>query len=378
MKIRRLRAVARKEFIHVLRDKRSLGLSILIPVMLLFLFGYALSLDVDRIPLAVIDRDASFQSREFLSSFQGSRYFSLNYYCSNYREVEELIDARKALAGIVIPPEFSRKIFCGKNPEIQVLLDGSDSTTAGIAMGYFNAISMQYNAEVLKSRMETAISARFVLPVDMRPRVLYNPELKSRNFIVPGLIALIMMVIAALLTSQTVSREWENGNLELLKPSPLLPSEMILGKLIPYFVIGMTDVAISIFIGIEVFDVPFRGSLTLLFALSSLFLLSALSMGIFISVAAKSQLVSAQFALVTTFLPAFLLSGFIFDINNMPAVVRLLSRIAVPARYFVTIIKAIYLKGNGFSFFAAEVISLFVFAIVMLIVAERKLKNIFR
>lgn len=379
MSLRRLKAIIKKEFIHIFRDARSFILAIIIPMIMLFIFGYALSLDVDNISLALLDRDNTTLSRDFLSYFAGSRYFKLAYCCDDYRQIKDLIDLRKAKVGLIIPKNFAKSLEDGQGISFQALIDGTDSVISGIALGYMEAITGNYNKKLIseKKGQNSDKINKEAFHLNIKPRILYNDQLKSKNYIIPGLIALIMMVIAALLTSQTISREWENGNLELIKPSPLLPSEIIIGKLVPYFIIGMMDVVISLFIGINIFLVPLKGSLALLLSLSALFMFSALCMGIFISVITKSQLLSSQLAMVTTFLPAFLLSGFIFNIANMPKPVQILTRIIVPSRYFVRIIKDIFLKGSDLYSFRIEIISLTAFSFFMLFLSIYKLKKIF-
>jgi ABC-2 type transport system permease protein len=360
MNLARTRAIAKKEFIHIVRDPRSLGMAIAIPMLLIFLFGYALTLDVDHVPVAVWDRDGTKVSREFMLNFGNSPYFDVRGYVSGYKGLQRAIDNGTCLMGIVIPEDFSKRIEAGREAPVQVLADGSNSNTATIAIGYVNAIAAKYNKEELA--------------VDMRTRIWFNPDLKSRNYIIPGLIAVIMMVIAALLTSLTVSREWERGTMEQLISTPVSPMELIAGKFIPYFFIGMIDVIMAVSMGEFLFRVPMHGALGLLFVLSGIFMTVVLCMGILISITNKSQFIASQLALVTTFLPAFLLSGFAFPISNMPAPVQFFTYI-IPARYFVKILKDIYLKGAGPSVFWGEMLSLMVFALVIVRLAGSKFKK---
>lgn len=374
MKLQRVAAVARKEFIHVFRDPRSLGMGIAIPMLLLFLFGYALTLDVDRVPLMVWDQSGTTESRDFISHFSGSRYFALAGHVDTYRAIEVAIDRRDVLMALVIPADFARKIRTGMPAPVQLILDGSDSNTATIALGYAEAVTLAWSREVVLEQARRQGTVPTAGSVDVRPRVWFNNDMVSRNYIFPGLIAVIMMVIAALLTSLTVAREWETGTMEQLISTPLRGSELIAGKLIPYFAIGILDLILSVLVGEFVFDIPLRGSLWLLFGLSLIFLLCALAFGLLISIVTKNQRLASQIAMVTTMLPAFLLSGFIFPIENMPPPIQAVTHI-ITARYFVTILRGIYLKGVGLGVLAPEVAFLAVFGVVVLALAVRKFRK---
>ena len=374
MNILRIRAVARKEFIHIIRDPRSLGMSIAIPMLLLLLFGYALTLDVDNVPMVVWDQDNSQESRELISRFDGSPYFSVKQYVQNYQELERAIDSAEALAGLVIPRGFAGKIESGRHVSVQIIFDGSDSNTATIAMGYADVITMIYSQGVILKKTHRLGGNELSLPLDLRPRVWFNEDLEARNYIIPGLIAVIMMVIAALLTSLTMAREWERGTMEQLISTPVKKQELILGKLVPYFGIGMFDVVLAVMMGEFLFQVPLRGNVALLFAMAAIFLVGALSLGMFISIVTKSQLLASQLAMVTTFLPAFLLSGFMYAISNMPKMIQVMTHL-IPARYFVALLKGIYLKGIGLNILFMEAGLLALFGILMFLLANLKFKK---
>lgn len=374
MNARRVWAVARKEFLHVLRDARSLAMAIAIPILMLLLFGYALTLDVDNVPMVVWDQSGTSQSRELISRFDGSPYFSLRMGVDNYRDLVRAIDTGKVLVALVIPSDFARRIDAGRDAPVQFIVDGSDSNTATIAIGYAGVVTQIYALDLAAERSERGGGPVIQIPLDVRPRVWFNEELESKNFIIPGLIAVIMMVIAALLTSLTMAREWERGTMEQLISTPVKGMELILGKLLPYFTIGIVDVLLAVLMGEFLFQVPLRGNVALLFGLATLFLIGALSMGMLISIATKSQLLSSQVAMVATFLPAFLLSGFMFAIANMPPVIQMITYL-VPARYFVLILKGIYLKGVGLEVLAVPTVLLAVFAAVMVLVANIKFKK---
>jgi ABC-2 type transport system permease protein len=374
MKFQRIKAIAKKEFLHVIRDWRSLIMGLAIPMLLLFMFGYALTLDVDRVPLMLWDQSGTQASREFVSSFTGSRYFALVGSTDNYREIERAIDERRALIALVIPPDFARRLAAGRTARVQALVDGSDSNTATIALGYAEFIVASYSEKVALAGLRRTSGATLSPPLDVQPRVWFNADMLSRNAIVPGLIAVIMMVIAALLTSLTIAREWETGTMEQLISTPLTGPELIIGKLVPYFCIGIFDLTLSLLVGRYVFQVPFRGDRPLLLAMSILFLIVALALGMLISIVGKSQFVASQFAMVATLLPAFLLSGFVFPIENMPLILRVFTHI-IPARYFVTILRGIYLKGVGLNVLWGEALFLALFGGAFLTVAMRMFRK---
>ena len=366
MSLPRTRAIAKKEFIQIARDPLSLLLAFLLPVILLVIFGYAITLDVDNIATVVCDQDMSIESRDLVAQFRESGYFTIIAALDSPGQIDDYLDSGMARVAIRIPVDFAKNLVAGRKAPVQVILDGSDSNTATIAQGYVSGIAERY---ALRSRGRAIVPA-----IDARPRVWYNPELKSRNFIVPGLIAVIMSVIVALLTSLTIAREWERGTMEQLISTPVKTYELIAGKLAPYFVIGLVDTLVSIGMSVFLFDVPLRGSLILLVALSCVFLFGGLSFGILISIVAKSQLLASQVAMISTFLPAFLLSGFMFAIANMPKPLQVFTYI-IPARYFVSIVKAIYLKGNPFRLIAVESLLLVVFGVLVFALANKKLEK---
>ena len=374
MKLLRLWAIARKEFIHIWRDPRSLGMAIGIPMMQLLLFGYALTLDVDKVPLVVWDQSQTPASREFISRFQGSRYFSLKEYVHHYREMEQTIDSGRALVALVIPTDYSRQVSSGPSAPVQLIVDGSDSNTATIAMGYAESVAQNYSQEIALKEIQRLGGGKLHPPLDLRARAWFNTELQSKNFIIPGLIAVIMNVIAALLTSLTVAREWEMGTMEQLISTPIKPQELILGKLFPYFAIGLFDILLALSLGRFLFDVPLRGSVALIFAIAAIFLFGVFGFGLLISIATKNQLLSNQLAMIITYLPALLLSGYIFAIHNMPQFLQWISYLT-PSRYFIKALKSIFLKGLGIEFLLLEIAILAVFAVGVLFLANWKLKK---
>jgi ABC-2 type transport system permease protein len=359
-------AVAVKETIHIRRDPRSLALAFLLPVVLMVLFGSALSFDLDRVPFVVFDRDHSAQSRDLISSFSGSRYFSITAEVSREEDIDRFLDRRLALMAVVIQPGFGSDILSQRPAAVQVVADGSDSLTAQLALGYSRALVQGFRPDV-------GSRATF-RPVDARLRIWYNPELKSRIFTVSGLIALIMIIIGAVLTSLTLAREWERGTMEQLITTPVRTIEILIGKFLPYFAIGLLDLLLGILLAVVVFDVPLRGSAPLLIVLSSLFLAGALGQGLFISAFARNQLLANQIAIISSFLPAFLLSGFFAPISNMPAPIQAVTYL-IPARYAMTICRGIMLKGVGLTVLWPEALILLVYSIIVALLTLRIFKR---
>jgi ABC-2 type transport system permease protein len=372
MNARRTRAVFQKEFRHVLRDARSLIMALVLPMFLMLLFGYALNLDVDRIPTLVYDRDQSPASRDLIQQFRGSRFFQIEGFVDNYAAIERGFDRSRILMAIAIPRDYSQRVAAGDKTDVQILLDGSDSNTASIALGYADLIMQDYSNQLASTGRNRTAGMRIGNPVDEQVRVLYNNTLESKNYVVPGLIGVVLMIIAALLTSLTIAREWEMGTMEQLMSTPVRPSEIVLGKMLAFFVVGAIDTVLSVLTGIFVFDVPFRGSVWFLIVTSCVFLTGALFWGILLSAVAKSQLLAFQMGILSSFLPSFMLSGFIYATENMPAVIQGITRL-VPTRYFVTILKGIFLKGVGLEVLWSELLLLAAFSVVVFLLATRKL-----
>jgi len=373
MNSRRLAAVARKEFIHILRDWRSLMLAVSIPMLLIMLFGYALNLDVDEVPTAVWDQSRTPESRELLSMFNGSPYFTIFADANNYRDLQHYLDCGAATIALVIPSDFADAVLGNQPVEVQVIIDGSNANTGRLVMGYASTLGMIYNQRLSIRRLQSYGADAQAAPVNLQARAWYNLDLRSSNTIIPAIIAIVMMVIAALLTSVTVAREWELGTMEQLISTPVRGPELVLGKLTPYFAIGLLDVLVAVAMGQWVFQVPLRGNVGLLFVMASIFLVGALSMGITFSITLKKQVLAIQLALIGTFLPAMLLSGFVFAIPNMPRAIQTLTYI-VPARYFIALLRGIYLKGIGLEILWLDALLLVIWAAVMLAVANRRMR----
>jgi ABC-2 type transport system permease protein len=374
LNLRRIRAVAWKEFIQVKRDPRSLALALAIPILLLLLFGYGLSLDIDHVRTAIWNQDASSElTRKFLINFKNSKYFYITRYVDNYRDIEHMIDKGEVLMALIIPKHFSRYIESGKTAPLQLIVDGSDANTATIAMNYVRSVVSTYNVSLVTNAYGDA-GLKPPKNVDVRPRIWFNMGIESRWFTVPGVIAMIIMIIAALLTSLCVAREWERGTMEQLISTPVKAPELIIGKFIPYFSIAFFDLMIGVIMGRFLFGVPFRGSFILLLILSALFLTGALSQGIYISVVARTQLMASQLASLTTLIPSILLSGFIYPIFNMPKAIQAVTYF-VPSRYYNIVLRDLFLKGGGIEVLWDEAVFLILFAFLMFNLAVRRFRK---
>jgi ABC-2 type transport system permease protein len=370
MSFTRLLAVARKEVIHILRDSRSLFIVLIMPVTLMLLFGYGVSLDLKGMPVYVFDQNGSQQSQDLLKHFQASKYFHLVRVVDNYPAMTRALDDGHARMGIVIPWDFSQRLSGGGPVQVQALVDASDDNTANVLTGYAQAVVQGYSSEIQLNWLRERGQSIQPAPVSVETRTWYNEDLESSAFIVPGVLALVMSVIGAFLTSLTIAREWERGSMEQLISTPVSAMEIMLGKLTPYFVLGMFDVAVCAVIAICWFHVPFRGSYLTLLVSSALFMVVVLALGFLISVVAKNQFAASQIALLVTFLPAFLLSGFLFAIEQMPLPLQWITRV-LPARYYVSVLKKIFLKGTPTSMLYADLIPLAIFAFLLAFAATR-------
>jgi ABC-2 type transport system permease protein len=337
-------------------------------VILVLLFGYGVNLDLKGLPVYVYDRDGSQQSQDLLKRFQASEYFDVVRVVNDYPSLVRSIDNGHAKMGIVVPWDFSQRLHDGRPAQIQALLDGSDDNTANVLIGYAQAVVQGYSSDMQLDWLRDRGQLFQPAPVSVETRTWYNEDLDSSAFIVPGVLALVMSVIGAFLTSLTIAREWERGTMEQLISTPVTPVEIMIGKLVPYFMIGMFDVIVCALIAIYWFDVPFRGSFLTLLVSSAMFMVVVLSLGFFISVIAKSQLAASQIALLVTFLPAFLLSGFLYSIEQMPLVLQWITRI-LPARYYVSVLKKIFLKGTPTALLYTDLVPLAVFTVVLALLA---------
>jgi len=361
----RLRALVRKEFLQILRDPSSIAIAFVMPVVLLLLFGYGVSLDAEQVPIAVVVEHPGADSESFSAEFRHSPYFR-PVFLRNMHDAIELLDNR-AVHGIVhLRQDFARRLREPQGAPIQVILNGVDANTANLVSGYVQGTWLTWLAHRVESRGSTLEQ-----PVQLEQRIWYNSEVKSRNFLVPGLVAVNMTLIGALLTALVMAREWERGTMEALLVTPVSMGEILLGKLLPYFFLGTGGMALSVAMAVWLFEVPLRGSLWVLFGCASLFLLVALGMGLLISIVTRNQFVAGQVAIIATFLPAFLLSGFIFDIDSMPPIIQAITHL-VGARYFVAILQSVFLAGNVWSVILPNAVALVIMAAIFLGLSRRR------
>jgi ABC-2 type transport system permease protein len=366
----RILAMMKKEVLQIRRDPRSLLIILLMPVLQLFIYGYALNLDVHHVPLCVYDEDNTQFSQNLLKRFQATDYFDIVHVASSYQDVVHEIDSGHAVAALVIPPRFTETIHSGQRATVQLILDASDSNSASVALGYVQGIIGNYSAGVTADWARSHSVPVGPPPVTFQARTWFNEDLQSAATFVPGVVAMVMAVVGAFLTSLTIAREWERGTMEQLISTPVGRMEIEIGKLTPYFAIGMVDTAVCALAAVYWFDVPFRGSWIVLFGSSALFLIVVLSLGYLISVVAKSQLAASQLALMATFLPTFLLSGFLFPLEQMPVTVQIIGR-ALPAVYFVSILREVFLKGTAFHQMLPQLGALALYMVILLTLATR-------
>lgn len=369
--LRRLRPIIVKEFRQIGRDRRTLGVLLVLPAFLVFLIGYALNFDVKHVPVAVFDQDRSQTSREFARSFATSEYFVITHAVETYDEIDLLLGEGKAGMALVIPPEFSRDLLAGRDAPVQIIVDGSNSNTATTVIGYTSAIVQGYSAKVA-ARALARVGRTLYQPIELRTNVWYNPELSTAKFLIPGMIGFILMITGVVSTSLSVVREKERGTMEQLMLSPLRTLEVILGKTLPYLAIALVSSVLILVVSVAVFHVAIQGSLVWLFAGICLFLLCALGQGILISAIAETQQVAFIVSVFSSLLPTFLLSGFIFPIASMPVPLQILSGVA-PAKYFLIIARSVILKGTGPEAYWEQFVYLGLFAGAALAVSAVKM-----
>jgi ABC-2 type transport system permease protein len=364
----RLGGLVRKEFLQIVRDPSSIAIAFVMPVFLLILFGYGVSLDAERVPLAVVVEQPSADTADFVAAFRGSKYFAPTDFATMPQAIERMLEGRVD-AILRLRADFAERLRRSDGAPVQLVVNGVNANTARLIEGYVQGAWSGW----LRQRSE-AQGQELRIPVEVEHRVWFNSALRSRNYLVPGLVVVIMTLIGALLTAMVMAREWERGTMEALMVTPAAVSEILLGKLIPYFVLGTGGMLLSVAMAVWLFDVPLRGSLWLLWLTASLFLLVALGMGLLISSVAKNQFIAGQLAIIVTFLPAFLLSGFIFDIGSMPAVVQAITHL-IAARYFVAIVTTLFLAGDVWSVVLPNALALLVMAVVFLGLTWRKTRK---
>jgi ABC-2 type transport system permease protein len=370
----RVASVIKKELRQIMRDKRSLGILFFIPLFMLVMFGYALNFDVKHTSLAVVDLDLSRESRHLISEFSHSEYFTVKQLPAAVKELDHLLGSEKVRAAIVIPRGYADELARGRSPTVQVILDGVNANAANTIQGYLNAFFQNYSYQLTIKVARRLGAAAISQPIDYRPRIWFNSELKSAKFLIPGLIGFILMVVGVISTSLSIVKEKERGTMEQILVSPIKPLELIMGKTMPYIAISLLSTAIILVVGYILFDVHVTGSLLLLFLTTFIFLLGALGMGLLISSISETQQLAFLVAVISTILPSFLLSGFVFSIRNMPEAIQLITY-AVPTRYYLVALRGIILKGAGFGAIWDQLLFLTGFAAVMLLVSAIRIKR---
>jgi ABC-2 type transport system permease protein len=358
----RILAIARKEFFHIIYDFRTLIIIFMMPVIQLIIFGYALNMEIQRVDMAVIDFSRSTESRHLVEAFSGNRFFRPYYYQGALSGLDDLFKSRRARAAIVIPHDFETRLRTGAGSPVQLLVDASDANAAAFVNMYCTQVLLDYNE---------ARGLKAFIPFELHTAILFNPNLKSSYFFVPGIIAMILVMISCLLTSITITREKETGTMEQILVSPVRPHEIILGKVLPYVALAFADAAVVVFMGLVVFRVPFKGSFLLLVALTTLYIITALSLGLTISTRVRTQQVAMMFAQVATVLPTIMLSGLVFPIASMPKLLQYVTYI-IPARYYLLIVRGIFLKGSQLTQLLEPTLFLALMALVLLITSVRR------
>jgi ABC-2 type transport system permease protein len=361
---RRLMALIRKESFQIVRDPSSILIALVLPLILLFLFGYGVSLDTTDTRVGLVLEETTPTTLDLAASFQNSRYFDVTIGPDRREFTEDLVESR--IGGfLVIPDGFTADLTAARHPAVQVIVDGADPNTANFVQNY--AAGTVSTWETLRAA-ERALTAT---PLLVQQRFWFNPELKSRNFLVPGSISIVMTLVGTLLTSMVIAREWERGTMEAMMATPVTAWELLAGKIVPYFLLGLGSMSLCVVLAVFLFDVPFRGSILALYALSAAFLMAALGQGFLISAVTKNPFPASQLALLSGFLPSFLLSGFIFEINSMPTVIQYIS-LAVPARYLIPSLQSVFLAGDIWPMFLRAILILIGFGVVLFAIAIRK------
>ncbi|MBA4391726.1 MAG: ABC transporter permease [Syntrophus sp. (in: bacteria)] len=364
----RIKQLVIKEFIQTFRNKKMIVFLFVVPVVMLIMFGYVATMDVNSVSTAFYDLDQSYESRELARRLEASGYFDIRHRPGSPQEIKELIDRGKALCAIQINNGFSKDIKRGIATQIQVIVDGTDSNTAMIAMNYVNIVTAQYSLVLTKQSVRPTISK-----IDFRPRVWYNPDLKSRNYYIPGVVALLIMLTCLMLTSMAVVREREEGTMEQLMVTPIKPMDLMLGKTIPFAIVGFFNMTLITLVGVFWFAVPIKGAFIFLFLCTAVYLLSVLGIGLFISTISKTQQ-QAMMASTFFFQPAILLSGFASPIENMPEIFQYITYLN-PLRYFLVIVRGIFLKGSGIETLWPQVLALLILGVAIMTLSALRFKK---
>jgi ABC-2 type transport system permease protein len=370
MRFSALRAIARKEFIQIRRDKATIYMVAIFPVMMLVLYGFGIRYDVTSVPMTILDQDRSPQARQYIDRFVHSPYFVVRRYVDNYRDLQSDIDRGESRIGLVVSSDFGRRLSSRREAVVQVIVDGADNNTATIAMNYVAQITQTYSSFVMMQQMEAVLrQANLTVPaIEAEPRVWFNPNLESVQFIVPGIIAIIMMMVGTVLTAVTIVKEKEQGTIEQIVSSPIGRYELMIGKVLPYALLAYVDFLLIVVASYFLFGIQIKGSLLLLLITAFIYLIGVLGLGILVSTSTHTQMAAMLTAILASMLPSILLSGFIFPIRQMPQFLQALT-VVVPARYFIEILRDIYLKGLGLEYFWKETLYILLFGIVTLVLA---------
>ncbi len=371
--IRQLIPITKKEFRQIKRDKRVLAILILVPALLLLLNGYALNFDVKHIKMAVYDAEKSKLSREFVNNFITSGYFDYQLVVEDYNSAKELIDEGKVKLVLVIPTDFSHKLFSGQQATVQALVDGMDANSATTIIGYSQAVVLQYSQKIILQNL-SKIGRKSFIPINYQAKIWYNPEMKSAKFLVPGLIAFILAITGVIATSLSIVKEKERNTIEQIDVSPVRTLYLIIGKMIPYAVISLIAATLVILSAYFMFDVVVKGSIFLLFIITAIFIVAALSIGLLVSTISDSQQVAFQIAALVSMLPTLILSGFMFPVRSMPLFLQILSNVT-PAKFYLVIMRSIVLKGVGIEAFWEQIIYLCIYITVVLTIAIKRFKQ---
>lgn len=364
----RILAIIKKEFLQLMRDRLTLGITFMLPLFQLVLFGYAIQTDVKHIPTAVFDQSLSAESRDLLDSFSASGYFDIHYSANGYSDLTRLIDSGKAKAGIIFPSDFAQNLRSGEPAQVQVIVDASDNMVANSALAIANSIGLLKSQNILVQQAHIQS-----LPYDIRVRPWYNPDGITAYYMVPAILGIIVTMTMVMLTSMGIVRERERGTLEQLMVTPMRSYELMLGKVVPYIALGYVQITVALLVGVLLFQVPIRGSLLQLYLLTLFFITASLGMGIYISNIAKTQMQATQMSFMVL-LPSIMLSGFMFPREAMPQIIQYIGNL-IPLTYYLTIIRGIVLKGIGFSYLVSQVAALLVFSIIMMTLAILKFKK---
>jgi ABC-2 type transport system permease protein len=371
-----MRAIARKEFIQIRRDKATIYMVFVFPLMMLVLYGYGIRYDVTSVPVTILDQDRTHESRQYLERFAHSPYFKVNRYAAGYSDVQSDIDRGESRIGIVVASDFGERLSSHREASVQVIVDGADNNTATIAMGYVSAITREYSQSIMLSQMEPSLRRLNLEPsaIEAEPRIWFNPNLESVQFIVPGIIAVIMMIVGTVLTAVTIVKEKEQGSIEQIISSPIGRFELMVGKVAPYAVLAYLDFLLILLASYVLFGVEIKGSLALLLVTAFFYLIGVLGLGILVSTITSTQMSAMLTAIIASMLPSILLSGFIFPIGQMPGVLQAVTTV-VPARYFIAILRDIYLKGLGMESFWQETLYIMLFGLATIVLASRRFRK---